>query len=197
MSNVAAPGCVSKLPTDLIGALFDRAPDATRASIPRTTPVQVALDSFSRSCQISGSPERVIAESVMAIEALVGENAPELKRRVCQRAAILLELAGHDPVEVHDWMAHAYNIRSKYVHGDSSTKEFRALARTPMEFASLIQFLTSKLIVACLLTKTPKKDIVKMCDAALLSVLKRAELRSHLSFPEPLIVTHEAPPRGA
>lgn len=59
-----------------------------------------------------------IASYISAIEALISSNREALTMQVCERVPRIIGENKGDKIIIHDQLRDAYNIRSKYVHGD-------------------------------------------------------------------------------
>ena len=93
-----------------------------------TAPLSTALDRYIESLQTANDPKESITHAVMAMEAIYGEESPELSFRFELYAARLLKALGEkveclsqtvgDEEKLRKDLKNAYNIRSKFVHGD-------------------------------------------------------------------------------
>lgn len=113
------------------------------------------------------SVEDAITRAVTALEALLLEGQPELKRTLAQRVAMLLRPQAVDPRRTWNVMREAYDVRSKFVHGDYSRKldarQLSDICKASMELTRL-----SLLTVLFLRNRVKKKDLCSLLDDATL-----------------------------
>ncbi|AFZ66997.1 hypothetical protein Deipe_1456 [Deinococcus peraridilitoris DSM 19664] len=151
--------------------------------------IDIALSRYHESFKVDTITDAKIARLVGALEALFGENKPELKRRLCQRAALLLSLEGVEPIEASTMLAKCYDNRSTYVHGGLLSAKKRAEAENHLPI--LLQFTRVLILLSLLLKKSNsrKDNLMGLLDRALLSLPHRnLLLQLHQeSVPIPLI----------
>lgn len=85
----------------------------------RTSPVFIALTQFQNAflnTRFSGIAGQ-ITSATMALEALYLRGEPELKHRLSQRVAMVVQHFGIEPRGAYEVVREAYEIRSQYVHG--------------------------------------------------------------------------------
>jgi len=137
----------------------------------------IAYERYSDSLE-GGVTEKRISSAVMGLEALYlsPTEQQEMSYRLRMRAGKLLSLIGYNPSEVRKNMAHAYDVRSIYVHG--GILKGRKRSKLEKECGDLNQF--SKTImdylrasIVALLTKRPgKASLIQKIDDSFLGITK-------------------------
>ncbi|MDZ4567456.1 HEPN domain-containing protein [Bacillus cereus] len=88
-----------------------------------------------------------IASYISAIEALVSSNRESLVMQVSERVPKVIGDSQEDKLVIHDNLREAYNIRSKYVHGDKvSDKIAKRLEEISENIDTIIRRLLIKII---------------------------------------------------
>ncbi|HDR6318326.1 TPA: hypothetical protein QCU53_005180 [Bacillus thuringiensis] len=88
-----------------------------------------------------------IASYISAIEALVSSNRESLVMQVSERVPKVIGGSKEDKLVIHDNLREAYNIRSKYVHGDKvSDKIAKRLEEVSENIDSILRSLLIKII---------------------------------------------------
>ena len=128
--------------------------------------------------------ESYVMRLVMALEALLNSQRDELKFRVTTRAALMLAAFGTDPVEVHERLAKAYDIRSTYAHGDLvSPDKLKALGDSfKTELASDVR----RIILLWCFIQDSKDNVFKQLDLAMVSPHHRSLLFRRLRAAGPI-----------
>ena len=113
-----------------------------------------------------------VSYAVMTIEALLISSDEDFKKKKCAlRTSKLLGLLGLNPNKVHDYMRLAYEIRSKYAHGDTITKKIKDKIHLNFKHEEQIGFLImdyARLILVIFIILGKSKD-------TLIELLKNAE----------------------
>jgi hypothetical protein len=122
-------------------------------------------------------PEGVIASAVACLEALFLENVQtEMAYRLGTRVSGFLRCFGLAPLDTQALVKQAYDVRSKYVHGDDQDKKWTSqvlldLSRSILGIArlSLVAFSQMK-------DQTSRRELLALVDNALLDDRTRNEL---------------------
>jgi hypothetical protein len=124
--------------------------------------------------------EQVITSTVTALEALFLNNEPELKHRLAERVSIFLRLLGSQPdgYGTYDTVSKGYGIRSKFIHGDSLKPKDQPEAN---RIAPMILEYARASVLAFFQLKTPKKELLKQLDRAMVDPCSVAALASQLA----------------
>ena len=124
-------------------------------------------------------PEGSVSSAVACLEALFLENVhTEMSYRLGMRVAGLMRCLGFSPLEVQAVVKNAYNVRSRYVHGDEQDKEWSPqklidLSRVISDYARLA------VLAFCQLKKsTSRPELLASVEKSLLDDKSRAELQS-------------------
>lgn len=88
-----------------------------------------------------------ISSYITAIEALVSSNRESLTMQVAERVPKIIGGSKEDKITIHDNLREAYNIRSKFVHGDKvSEKTVRMLDQVSENMDGILRKLIIKVI---------------------------------------------------
>lgn len=131
-------------------------------------PLGIALRFYDSCLLESKSTEHRIANSISCLEALyLSDPSGELKRRLSQRVALIMKHFGFVPNKVFEDVKDAYDIRSKYVHGNSLNKKQILKAFEIIE--NIVQYSRiSFLVFLQWKNQYDKKKLLKLIDQALL-----------------------------
>jgi hypothetical protein len=118
-----------------------------------------------------------VASAIACLEALFLENVQvEMSYRLGMRVAGLMRCFGYPSLGVQAVVRNAYNVRSKYVHGDEQDKEWSPqklleLSRSISDYARLA------LLTFCQLRgKLPRQQLMASVERSLLDDQSRTEL---------------------
>lgn len=119
----------------------------------------------------NNSLDRKIADAVMGLEGIFLEDDGELSLRLSLRVASLMKFLGKDQLNVRDMVKEAYNIRSKFVHGNCiESKDVKKLEKYggPDTFIEeLLEILRIALVVSITMD-IPKTNFIQILDKSLL-----------------------------
>jgi Apea-like HEPN len=142
--------------------------------------IEIANSRYTSAIFQNYPPEQVITSTVTALEALFLNNEPELKHRLGQRVSIFLRLLGSQPdgYATYDTVSKGYRIRSKFIHGDSLKPEDQPEANriVPM----ILEYARAS-VLAFFQLKTPKNELLKQLDRAMVDPSSVAALESQLA----------------
>ncbi|MFW9804419.1 MAG: hypothetical protein ACFFFC_17305 [Candidatus Thorarchaeota archaeon] len=134
----------------------------------KKTHLRVAVQRYNDALLHSEAIEQRITLAITCLEALLLKTRERegLSRRLAQRLALLLELAGFDVNRVFESTLRAYNIRSDYIHGgeidDQDLEKAPELCKEMLNFARVaLQMLLQRL-------EEDKVKIIEFMDKALL-----------------------------
>jgi hypothetical protein len=139
----------------------------------------IALHWFGEALLAPLPPEGSVASAVACLEALFLENVQaEMSYRLGLRVAGLLRCFGFPSLEVQAIVKSAYNVRSRYVHGDEQDKEW-----TPQELLGLSRAISDyariALLAFCQLKeKIPRGELLARVERSLLDDKSREELQA-------------------
>ncbi len=131
----------------------------------------------------------LIAFLVGALEALylTGENEGSITRRLGQRAAIVLKpFINYHPQEIYNKVKDAYNIRSKYIHGDALPKKFKEKESLEVLSIAIFEFVRISILIFLQLSiidnenDKKKNFLFEDLDHSLLDVKKACKLNNRL-----------------
>ncbi|MBC7246426.1 MAG: hypothetical protein H5T73_01435 [Actinobacteria bacterium] len=129
--------------------------------------------------------EARIANLVMGMESLFLQENMELKYRLKSRVAKLFSMLGFNANEIQDEINDAYDIRSRYVHGELlDEKERRRFENRRgdirLYMRSLANILRISILVAAFLN-LQKKDLIDLIDASMIEKEKIKIIEGPLS----------------
>jgi hypothetical protein len=125
--------------------------------------------------------ERSVMYAVMAMEALLltKDEKEGIKDRLSTRTAMLLALVGKDGKAIYECMKKAYDIRSKYVHGNiPSPREHKQMSSRLATIGGTIGLcdVVRQCICIFLLLEEPKETLVDRLRSAAISISDHQEL---------------------
>ncbi len=152
--------------------------------------INIALNRYQNAFLNIENYDSQITYAISCLEALFLEEGAELIRKLSQRISLYFKVLGFNPLSINDLVKKAYNIRSKYSHGDiSNVKEKEKLARKILQCAriSLLTYIQldpilndKKIIITLLkdkqLKKKKEKTIKKERKSYFLKILDKALL---------------------
>ena len=159
-------------------------------------PLSTALERYLKSLQTAKEPVESIAHAVMAMEAIYGEESPELSFRFELYAARLLKTLGEkveclsqrieDGERLRDDLKFAYYVRSKFVHGDIEKIEKEMKKEKYEDLPERVREYARLSILALLLLgadrggnfKKVKKGMLELINKSLLAPERLDELLS-------------------
>jgi len=120
-----------------------------------------------------GNLQKIIANSVIAMEALFLMNEDELNYRLKMRLCRFLGELGLEPTQIYRDIGHAYGIRSAFAHGNALdqkiiTKLRREYGQEVILAMKILDYVRIS-IVAFLFIKMKKDDIVNLIDKTWIS----------------------------
>ena len=151
----------------------------TQFDFPQPKPdfVSIALHWYGEALLAPLASEGSVASAIACLEALFLENVQvEMSYRLGMRVAGLMRCFGYPSLEVQAVVRNAYNVRSKYVHGDEQDKEWSPkklleLSRSILDYARL------GLLTFCQLEGKPsRKQLMANVEKSLLDDESLAEL---------------------
>lgn len=144
---------------------------------PKRDYFSIALHWYGESLLAAVPLEGSVASAVACLEALFLENVQsEMSFRLGARVAGFMRCFGRTALEVQALVKQAYDVRSKYVHGDEqdrkwSTQKLLVLSRSVLEYSRL------GLLAFCQLKdKIARRELLELVDNSLLDDKRRAEL---------------------
>jgi hypothetical protein len=144
---------------------------------PRLDFFSIALHWYGEALLAQLPPEGSVASAVACLEALFLENVQtEMSYRLGMRIAGLMRCFGFQSLEVQAVVKDAYDVRSKYVHGDEQDKKWSPqklhdLSRSISEYARLA------LLAFCQLRgKISRRELLAGVEKSLLDDKSRNEL---------------------
>jgi hypothetical protein len=123
--------------------------------------------------------ERPITSAITALEALFLEGETELTHRLAQRVSLFLRALGthSNAQETYDNVKKGYKIRSTFIHGASLKIKDRPEADS---LAPILLEYSRECVLAFLQISTPKADILRILDRAMLDITSLNDLESYL-----------------
>lgn len=132
----------------------------------------MAYERYCAALMKPGSIEERVASAVMGLEALFLEEHLELAYRLRVRAAKLLGFLGERPADVRDAINDAYGVRSTFAHGGRlSSKDKRKLEGRYQSVGGIVPLILNfvrKTIIAILVARWAKDDLIELIDDALI-----------------------------
>jgi Apea-like HEPN len=127
-----------------------------------------------------GPPERTITSAVTVLEALFLTNEPELGHRLAQRVSVFLRTLGSQPdaTSTYERVSRGYSIRSRFIHGGSPKPKDRPQAN---ELAPVLLEYARGSVLAFLQMETPKAELLKQLDRAMIDPMSLPELERSLA----------------
>jgi hypothetical protein len=114
--------------------------------------------------------EEALIDLMISLESLIGEY-PEIRYKMSLRASTLLSLKDESQrIETFAQVHNLYNKRSQIVHGNGAKLSYKEI----FDFTKTVQ----KAILILLNLSKPRKSIIALIDASILSPEKRKELES-------------------
>lgn len=144
----------------------------------KLTHISIAYQRYYNAFVNIESRESQITYLISSLEAMLSEGGGELSRRLRQRAALILKIYKFSPLEVDQIIKEAYQIRSKYSHGESSTikieyrKKLVELSKHLFEYARVLLQIEIQLF-----SIIDKPSFLKLIDKALLDDYSLKELK--------------------
>lgn len=88
--------------------------------------LSISFDRYENAIKENNAPESQLTSAIMALEAMLlkNEEKGELSERLSRRADILLGMFDHQSIEVSKKIKEAYKIRSRYVHGSETERDY-------------------------------------------------------------------------
>lgn len=127
--------------------------------------------------------ERAITLAMTALEALFLEAESELIHRLAQRVSVFLRVLGTqlDVQRTYDNVKKGYKIRSTFIHGGSLQAKDRPKADS---LEPILLEYSRQCTLAFFQTTTPKGDLLRQIDRAMIDPAGAAELMTTL---EPIV----------
>ncbi len=133
--------------------------------------------------------EKRIASTVMGLESLLARENQEIAYRLGKRLSKVLGIIGFEPLAVNRLLKEAYNIRSKYVHGEHlGGKEQQKLLQRLAPILSvqellhvLLNYLRVLILIMVFTATTDKNQLIELIDDALIAPSRNEELNKILS----------------
>jgi hypothetical protein len=127
------------------------------------------------------SLEARITAAITSLEALylTANEQGELTHRLAQRVSALMRLFGDKPIETYHKLLRAYDVRSRYIHGSSSTESpesMQSLAEVVLKVAR-----RSIAVNLQIEQELPKDRLVSSLDNSLLDDTALERLRRHVA----------------
>lgn len=133
--------------------------------------IEIALSRFFKGIDRIHHVTSSVAYAVMAVEALLLKSEGDQKLRFAQKSSLLLSFVGLKRKQVYENMIKAYDIRSKYVHGDQMSaqisKHIKQKFPSDESFIFTIMDYTRLIIVIYLILDKSKDNFYKLIENAL------------------------------
>lgn len=142
----------------------------------KNSAVFIAIDRYQEALYDSKVLESKITNLITSLEALFLNNSEtmELSHKLSQRAAFVLSLFNHDPINAYKTLKKSYSIRSLYIHGSRSRKSKPADIYEP-----LFNFTRKCIVFFIFLSPSLNKEgLVNLIDQGLLSTKKKSEIEN-------------------
>ena len=138
--------------------------------------INIALNRYQNAYIFTENIPQKITSLISCLEALLSEGAQELKRRLCQRVAIVLKTIGFNPITIYEDIDLAYRIRSKYSHG--TTINMKNLTENPNNFIkNLFEYTRLCFLISMqIFSVKTKNEYLKLIDISLLDEKSYSEL---------------------
>ena len=130
--------------------------------------LEIALARYMRGLEFVHHVNTSVSYAVMALEALIIKTEGDQKLRFSLRVSKILELIGLDPKKVYQNMQIAYDVRSKYVHGDKMTKKTARIIKNRFrheeEFGFLMMDYARLILLVCMILNKSKNDLIQLLE---------------------------------
>ena len=128
----------------------------------------------------NGPPDQTITSAITALEALFLQGTTELTHRLAQRVSLFLRVLGSqtDAQITYKNVSKGYAIRSTFIHGGSLNPKDRPQAE---ELASVLLEYARASVLAFLQIVTPKAELLKQLDRAMIDPEGVRELQDSLT----------------
>ena len=150
----------------------------------------IAFDRYSEGIIEPVILERRILHISMGLEALFSNSETELSFRLTYRISKALSCLGINPLDAKIFIKEAYNIRSKFAHGSPLSldqhKKLDGIGGEKMFLSTMANYLRI-LILAAIICKLKKKNLINLIDDSFLDAQKESELKMLLSAALPYI----------
>ncbi len=139
--------------------------------------ISIALHWYGESLLATVPLEGSVASAIACLEALFLESVQtEMSYRLGVRIAGLLRCFGLSPLDAQSVVKQAYDVRSKYVHGDEQDKKW-SIQKLLVLSRSVLDYSRLALLVFCQLKgKISRHDLLALVDSSLLDDKSRLEL---------------------
>ena len=129
---------------------------------------------------VLGPSERAITSAITALEALFLVGESELSHRLAQRVALFLRVLGTQPDAngTFSKVKTGYGIRSTFIHGGSLKVKDRPEAES---LAPVLLEYTRECVLAFFQTATPKGELIRQLDRAMIDPAAEGELATSLN----------------
>lgn len=151
-------------------------------------PIHIALQRYNDAIIVSDNIENQITTTINCLEALYlkKEEQTELSRRLGQRVSGIFRFLDYTPLKVYNDVTRAYDIRSKYIHGQINPekhKNIRKLAEDILEYARI-----SILVHILLSPDISKEQIINKIDNSLLDSAAYSKLEEIIRINRELLI---------
>lgn len=130
--------------------------------------IEIAISRYSRGIEWVHHAESSVSYAVMTIEALLIQSEGDQKLRFALKSSKLLSLIGLDMKQVYENMMLAYDVRSKYVHGDKMSRKtsnsIKKKFKNEEKFAFTIMDYARLIIVVYIILNKSKNTLYKMLE---------------------------------
>jgi hypothetical protein len=134
-----------------------------------------AMDRYRAAVLDQGSNQSAVFSAISCLEALLSDSSAELKYRLSSRVGALMRADGYSGVRVQKTVKAAYDIRSKFAHGDLKPKHEDEARRVAPVIVGIARVCVIR--VAQLLRTRDKANVIQLIDEAQLDNLRCDELR--------------------
>lgn len=144
--------------------------------------ISIAFDRYSETLIESTFQERRITNIVIGLEALFSTDSVEIKFKLCTRISkVLFILINKDPLTVKKILSLAYEVRSKFSHGEHLNEKLKvkieAKCQSIDEFSNILTSYLRISLVTMLVIGKDKQDFISLIDEALIEDIKNKELK--------------------
>lgn len=130
--------------------------------------IEIALSRFTKGLNWIHHTQSSVSYAVMTVEALLINSEGDQKLRFALKSSKLLSLIGLDMKQVFENMSLAYDVRSKYVHGDkmseNTLKKIKKRFKDKEIFAFTIMDYARLIIAVYLILNQSKDSLYKMLE---------------------------------